>query len=107
MSASRIQFTFRVSGKFYPQQLIANVWSSAAHSSPGANGNGCLVAIPEASRLGFRQQAHHVAIDIEKLEIDIRDIQLPGQRAGNLFLGDKAVFHKHPTQLAATAFLIG
>jgi hypothetical protein len=58
-------------------------------------------------RLGLRQQAHHVRVGVVELQVDVGDVGLAGDGAGDLFLGDEAVFDEHPAKLAAGAFLVG
>jgi hypothetical protein len=61
-------------------------------------------AIP--ARLAFGQQPYDIRIDIEEFEIDVRDVELLGERAGNLLLGNEAVFHENAAEFAPGAFLL-
>ena len=60
----------------------------------------------EAARLGFRQQAHGGGLDVEILEVDVGRVDLPGNRLGNLLLGDETLVYENPPELAAGFFLL-
>ena len=60
----------------------------------------------ETARLIFRQTAHDLQIGIVVLEVDVGDVELPGQRLGDLVFGDETVVHQHAPQFAAAALLL-
>ena len=57
-------------------------------------------------RLAFRQHPDHLDIDVVVLEIDIGDVELLGERLGNMLFSDKGIVHQHAPQLASTTLLL-
>src|SRR3569623_1687603 len=91
----------------YARQLIVSIQiGRIGHADPQR-----AVALLQNDRavaagLTFRQHASQFLIDVEKLEIDIGNIQMLIKCAGNLLFGDEAVFHKHSSKLSPGAFLL-
>jgi hypothetical protein len=60
----------------------------------------------ETARLGLGQTVGHLRLDREVLEVDVRNLELAGQRVGDLLLRDEALVHEHPPELAAALLLL-
>ena len=60
----------------------------------------------EAARLRFRKTAHHFVVQVVELEIDVGNVELPGERLGNLLVVAKAVVHQHAPEPPSGAFLL-
>ena len=59
----------------------------------------------EAARLRLRQPHGDFGLDREMLEIDVGNLQLPGQRGRDLLLGDETLLDEHAAELAPAALL--
>ena len=56
-------------------------------------------------RLGLGQLLHHLGLDVVVLEIDVRNLQLLGQRFRYFLFGDVALLNEYATEFAAAALL--
>ena len=63
-------------------------------------------AISTATADNMAKRAHDREIDFVAPEVDVGHLQLPGERAGKLLLGDEAVFHQHASEQAPAAYLL-
>src|SRR5450759_4828120 len=60
----------------------------------------------ETPRLTFRQHPYLLDTDVVVLQIDERDVELLGERLGNMLFGDEAIIHQHAPQLASATLLL-
>src|SRR5581483_10217354 len=60
----------------------------------------------EAARLGFRQTPHYVAVQVVELEVDVGDVELPGERLGDLLVVAKPLVDEYAPEATPGALLL-